>query len=101
MAFASTTQSCSLAEWVLLQFHHGGEDDRVVAAGPGEHKDVEASVCGVNLPGELSGGGKWHAAETKNGDSPGCTSLNPSPERFDEALCGEPPLEKSIPDSAQ
>jgi hypothetical protein len=33
-----------------------------------------------------------------NGDSPGCTSSNPSPERFDEALCGESPLEKSISD---
>jgi hypothetical protein len=41
-------------------------------------------------PGELDD------AETTNGDCPGCTSSNPSPERFDEALCGESPLEKSI-----
>jgi hypothetical protein len=38
----------------------------------------------------------WQTAQTTNGDSPGSTSSNPSPERIDEALCGESPLEKSI-----
>jgi hypothetical protein len=38
------------------------------------------------------------SAETTNGDSPRCTSSNPSPERIDEAFCGESPLEKSIAD---
>jgi hypothetical protein len=41
-------------------------------------------------------GAKELAAETKNGDPPCCASSNPSPERFDEVLCGESPLEKSI-----
>jgi hypothetical protein len=40
----------------------------------------------------------WHTAKTTNGDSPGSTSSSPSPERIDEALCGESPLEKSIAD---
>jgi hypothetical protein len=41
------------------------------------------------------------AAETTNGDSPGCTSSSPSPERIDEVFCGESPLEKSIADPAE
>jgi hypothetical protein len=36
--------------------------------------------------GELSEVGKWHAAETTNGDCPHCTSSSPSPERIDEAF---------------
>jgi hypothetical protein len=40
--------------------------------------------------------GEWNAVETTKGDSPGCTSSNPSPERIDDAFCGESPLEKSI-----
>jgi hypothetical protein len=47
----------------------------------------------------VSAVGKWNAVETTNGDSPGCTSSKPSPERIDEAFCGESPLEKSIADS--
>jgi hypothetical protein len=48
--------------------------------------------------GKLGEAGKWHPAETANGDFPGCTSSNPSPEGIDEVLCGESPLEKSIAD---
>jgi hypothetical protein len=57
------------------------------------HKSLEFSP---RCAGELSELPRDFAAETTNGDSPGCTSSNPSPERFDEALCGESPLEKSI-----
>jgi hypothetical protein len=48
--------------------------------------------------GKLSEAGKWHTAETANGDSPGCTSSNPSPEGIDEGHCRESPFEKSIAD---
>jgi hypothetical protein len=66
-----------------------------VGTGVSKHQSVEFNP---RCAGELSEAGKGHAAETTNGDSPGCTSSNPSPERFDEALCGESPLEKSIAD---
>jgi hypothetical protein len=52
----------------------------------------------MNQSVEVKEVGKWDAAETTNGDSPGCTSSSPSPERIDEMLCGESPLEKSIAD---
>jgi hypothetical protein len=76
----------------------GGETaDGRGCAGPREHRCGEASVRGVQLlRRRTKRGAKRLVAETTNGDSPGCTSSNPSPERFDEALCEESPLEKSI-----
>jgi hypothetical protein len=64
-----------------------------VSTGVAKHQSVEFNA---RCTGESKRGAKELAAETKNGDSPGCISSNPSPERFDETLCEESPLEKSI-----